>query len=335
VLLLGGIPVVVAAPKTDVVILKDGSRLIGEVKSVGRGRLVLGTDAADTIYIQWDLVKQLVSNQIFRLETRSGTLYFGSLGEPTRVDNLRIQTGSQNADVPLMDVVRISRVGLETSDCWSGDISAGYSLASANRQSQFNFDLHVQCRTPNVFGKLSAFDITTGTSEEPSSQNAGALLEMYHLFPDRWFVGGLLGGERNDQLGVESRISAGAGGGRYLLQTDTQIWRAVAGIVESREQDADSPGATHSTQGMMQLNFDWFRLGSPELDFSSSVSVFPYLTESGRWRGSGKVSLKWEIASNFFLRAQLMGDFDTHPGNGGTTKTDYNISTSFGYSVNQ
>jgi hypothetical protein len=277
----------------------------------------------------------LVSNQDFRLETRSGIIYFGSLGEPSSNDLLKIRGIDQTTEVRLLDVVRISRVGLESGDCWSGDVAAGYSLVSANRQSQFNFDLHVQCRTPGIFGKLSASDITTGTSNEPTSQNAATLLEIYHLFTDRWFVGGLVGWERNDQLGIDSRVTGGAGGGRYLLQSASQIWRALAGVVEAREQQADSPGSIYSTQGLLQLSVDWFRLGSPELDLSASASVFPYLTEIGRWRGTGKLSLKWEIASNFFLRVQVLSDFDTHPGNGGMTKSDFSFSTSFGYSLNQ
>jgi putative salt-induced outer membrane protein YdiY len=235
----------------------------------------------------------------------------------------------------MLDVVRITTAASESRNCWSGDVDAGYSLASANHQSQFNFDLHVQCRTRNLLGRLTAYDITTGTSSQPSSQNAAALLEAYHLFPQRWVAGGLFEADRNDQLGIDSRFSIGVVGGRFVVQSSDHVWALAGGIVESREQDVDSPSPTTSTEVLLLTRFDWFRLASPQLDLSTTVTVLPSLTESGRWRGKASLSLKWEIVSNFFLRLQFMGDFDTRPGNGGETKTDYNVSTSVGYSFNQ
>jgi len=324
----------IAAPRTDVVLLRDGSRILGQVRSLDRGRLAFRTNGASTISIEWDRIVQLVSGEQLRLETSSGALYFGTLVEPASPGHLQVRGASTTTEVPLQDVVRITTMGSPAGDCWSGDASAGYSLASAHQQSQFALELNVQCRTPSLLGKLSAYDITTGTSASPSSQNAAALLEAYHLFPQRWFAGGLLEFDRNDQLGIQSRFSVGGGGGRFLLQSGSQVLGVAAGIVESREQDVDSSSPTTSTEALLQASFDWFRFASPELDLSATVTVLPSLTETGRWRGRGIVSLKWEIASDFFLRLQFLGDFDNRPGNGGTTKTDYNISTSLGYSLN-
>jgi len=334
-LLLASAAPVLAAPKTDVVLLRDGTRLVGELKSLARGRLTLSTDAASTIYIEWDMVTQLVSNQYLRVETNLGELYFGSLIEPASKGALRVKGERKTIDLTLTDVVRIGTMSPEFSKCWSGDVSAGYSLVSANQQSQFNFDLHVQCRFPTFLTRLSANDIKTGTSTTQSSRTAAALLEAYHLFPERWFAGGLAKVDRNDQLGIDSRFSVGAGGGRYLLQSNSQIWTAALGILETREHDVSSDNPTNSTEGMIELSFDWFRYSTPEVDLSSGITVFPSLTETGRWRGTGNVSLKWEIISNLFLRLQFLGDFDNRSGVDGQSKTDYNVSTSIGYSVNE
>ncbi len=47
------------APKTDVVIFKNGDRLTGEVKSLERGRLRFNTDATGTNSIEWDVIASL------------------------------------------------------------------------------------------------------------------------------------------------------------------------------------------------------------------------------------------------------------------------------------
>ena len=324
-----------AAPKTDVVLLTDGSRIIGEVKSVGRGRLTLSTDPISTIYIEWDRVARLTSKQPLRLETRTGAIYFGSLVESKGTGYLRIKGDIETTDLLTLDVVRIETLAPGSRTCWSGDLSAGYSLVSANRQEQFNFNLNAQCRTENLLTKIMASDIKTSTSGSPVSRTAAAQLNVDRLFADRWYAGGLLRVDRNDQLGIESRTSIGGGGGRFLLQSNSMVWSLQGGIVETREHDFASDNPTNSTEGMVEMSFDWFRYSTPELDLSTTITVFPSLTESGRWRGNGNVALKWEVFSNFFIRLQFTGDFDNRSGDGGKSKTDYNLSTSVGYSVNE
>ena len=39
------------AAKTDIVLLKNGDRVTGEVKSLERGKLTLSTDSMGTVYI--------------------------------------------------------------------------------------------------------------------------------------------------------------------------------------------------------------------------------------------------------------------------------------------
>jgi len=48
-LLVAVAPCVSAAPKVDVVVLRNGSRVIGELKSLSKSRLALGTDDMGTL----------------------------------------------------------------------------------------------------------------------------------------------------------------------------------------------------------------------------------------------------------------------------------------------
>ena len=41
-----------AAPKTDIIIFKNGDKLTGEIKSLKRGKLSFNTDATGTISIE-------------------------------------------------------------------------------------------------------------------------------------------------------------------------------------------------------------------------------------------------------------------------------------------
>src|SRR5215470_1539742 len=80
-----------AAPKTDVVTMTNGDRITGEVKSLERGKLVLSTDHAETIEIEWDMVASVKSNQVMQVELNSGVIVFGSLAEGTQAGTLLVK----------------------------------------------------------------------------------------------------------------------------------------------------------------------------------------------------------------------------------------------------
>jgi len=77
VLLIAG---TVAAAKTDQVGLDNGNTITGEVKNLQQGKLQYKTDAASTIYVEWDHVHFLTSSSFFEVEDESGVFYYGSLG---------------------------------------------------------------------------------------------------------------------------------------------------------------------------------------------------------------------------------------------------------------
>ena len=67
------------AGKVDVVVLQNGTRVVGEIRSMSKGRLELGTDDMGTVQIEWGNVAQVTAPEFFEVEDMEGGLYFGSL----------------------------------------------------------------------------------------------------------------------------------------------------------------------------------------------------------------------------------------------------------------
>ena len=51
----------VGAPKTDILVFRNGDHLTGEVKGLDRGRLSFDTDATGTVSIEWAHVSSIES----------------------------------------------------------------------------------------------------------------------------------------------------------------------------------------------------------------------------------------------------------------------------------
>ena len=68
------------AQRTDVVTLRNGDRITGEIITLNRGRLEFKTDDAGTLYLEWDKLASVVAARLFEIEIEDGTQYLGSLG---------------------------------------------------------------------------------------------------------------------------------------------------------------------------------------------------------------------------------------------------------------
>ena len=323
-----------AAPKTDVITLVNGDRLTAEIKSLDRGKLVISTDAGGTIELEWDMVASIVTNQRMQIETRDGGILFGSLvaaGKADAAGALQIQDAQETRQVATLDVVRLAPIEADLLKRFKGEISAGYSLYRANQQEQVNVELTMQYRTPKFLGKLDATVTSNSNTGEPLSRRDAFTLQLYHLFNDRWFAGGLGKADRNDELGIKQRLSLGGAGGRFMVQTNSRQWTVFGGILDTRENDYDdTQGTYHTVEAMFGTSVDWFRYHKPEFDFSSSLVVLPNLTESGRWRATYSVSFKWQIYKDFFWRIKFDGDYDNRSREEGLSKSDYALVTSLG-----
>jgi hypothetical protein len=78
-----------AAPKTDVVVLLNGDRITGEIKSLEYNQLKLSTYHMGTIYIEWDKIASLQTDQSLLLERTDGTRYYGQWVAGEKSDSMR------------------------------------------------------------------------------------------------------------------------------------------------------------------------------------------------------------------------------------------------------
>ncbi len=73
------------AQKTDIVVLKNGDRITGEVIVVKFGKLKYSTDDVGTIFIEWDKVIFLKSKSHYEVEAEAGDKYFGTVARERSV----------------------------------------------------------------------------------------------------------------------------------------------------------------------------------------------------------------------------------------------------------
>ena len=321
-----------AAPKTDILIFTNGDRLTGEIRSLKRGRLSFNTDATGTIAIEWDKVSQVISDQHIQVETNTGARFFGTLKEPPKDSRLVVDT----SDGPqMLDPARVIVMNpIDQHKGFAGfdiDVSLGYNFAKSTGVKQGTFAVNMEYRTLKRLYSMNASSILSDSDSQEASQRQNLALQFTRLWSRRWTTNGNFSLEHNDELGLDLRTSAGFGGGRYLIQSNTMLLSVEAGLQIARENLADEPEDVDSVEAVFTGSWDWFRFESPELDWSSKLQLIPSLTDTGRLRAEFDTSLQWEIIGDLDFGISFYTSYDNKSQTESTATSDYGVNTALTY----
>jgi hypothetical protein len=322
---------VVAAPKTDTVTFLNGDTLTGEVKSLERGVLILSTDAAGTIGIEWNKVASVVSSQQVQVETTSGIRYFGVLTYSESGPGLVVVAANGPQELKWERVTVMTPIegsGLEALDI---DLSIGYNFAKAGGVETGNFGANMDWRSRTRIESLKFSTTLSNSDTQEASRRTNLGLQHTRLFNNRWFATGSLTLDQNDELGLELRTSIGSGAGRYFVQSNTMLLSLEAGLQVSRENQTALVEDIDSLEATFTFNWDWFVFDDPELDWSTRIQIIPSLTESGRVRSELTTDLKWELIGDLKWGVSFYGSLDNQAKDEDASTSDYGVNTSLTY----
>jgi putative salt-induced outer membrane protein YdiY len=320
------------ADKTDVITLRNGDRITGEIKNVQRGRLQLSTDSMGTVYIEWKDITRVTSPEIYVIELQDGTRLDGSFEATDKDNRLLLAYRGEERYVDMQSVVFVDPLKLDASRLkrWDGSVSAGFDATKANNDTSLSATFTARRRAEdfllNVSG--SVFSRSQDGVDDSLRANFGAVYRG--LLERRWFWAGVGFVERNDELGIDLRSLAGAGYGRYLVQTGRALWSATAGLALVNEQRAGDEDAETNLEGFLNTEFEYFTYDSPKTSLTTSLTLFPSVTDSGRIRGNFELGLRRELVTDLFVEISFYNSYDSRPPEEGETN-DYGIVTSLGY----
>ena len=315
------------ASDDDVVEFAPGSKMVGELKRLERGRLYFKTEASDTIPLEWDKVTRLISSQTLRVELSNGRRYLGQLVEQADPSHVAVKVADSTQKFPMVDVVRIDPIEEARRDRWDVELSAGYNFTKASDVQQFNLGVSSAYVQADRRLEFSADVNTTNDSNGDETKRLSADVRNRRLRENRWFTGfeGTL--ERHDALGIDLRTSVGIGGGRFLRQSNRFNLAVSGGLRASREQVLGAGDDETSLEGAGRIEVELFRYDEPELDLTTNLQVIPNLTDFGRVRAEFDITLRWELVEDLFWRLEVYDSYDSDPISLEAEKNDYGIVT--------
>jgi hypothetical protein len=87
-----------------------------------------------------------------------------------------------------------------------------------------------------------------------------------------------------------------------------------------------------TVEGQLNLKFDAFRYDHPKLDVSTSLNVYPGISEWGRVRVDFDSRLSYELIKDFYLTFSLFERYDSRPPSETAAKSDFGTTLSIRWS---
>jgi len=340
ILLALGVPRDAEAAKTDVVVLINGDAVTGEIKSLDFGALRYSTDSMGTVSIEWEEVVSLHSDQSLQVEVASGTRYFGGLFVIGADGRVGVGRGENIQEIDMSQIVRITPI--ETDDkIWQrfeGSVKFGFNSDKASQVTVGNLSANVRYRARTY---LLGLDLMSSITDQPgaeTTQNQSLKLNYQRFRNSRWFTDWFTSVERNDEQGVDRRLSVGGGLGRYLVQSNKNQFSLLVGLVATRTalatadpEPVDTETDTDTTDAEAKFSVKYLhRSLEPSSDMTFTTDIFPQLQDFSTFRSNSNLTLRREIIDDLFFDLSFYYTYLSKPPEG-AEKDDYGVVTSIGY----
>jgi len=316
----------------DSLILKNGNTIVGEIKSMDKGVLIIETDYSKNDFtIEWSGIKEIYSKSRFLITLTDGRRINGAIESSVGTNNLIITDIHGNkVETSITEIVFLK--GLK-SDFWSrvtASIDLGISLTKANNLRQYSMRSNLGYLADkwqltffynDLRSKQDSVEETRRTEFGPSFK--------YFLQRD-WFLNATINFLANTEQAIRLRTTGKLGAGKYFVHTNKAYFAVGGGLSYNNERFTNGTESRNSLEGYAGTEVNLFDL--EDLSLLSNLYVYPGITESGRWRVDFSLDTKYDLPLNFYVRLGGTLNYDNRPAIAGN-EYDYVITFSVGWEL--
>lgn len=311
----------------DQVTLKNGDRLTGSVVKSDPKSLVLKSQFAGTVTIDWPAIDSITSSEPLSVTLKGGEVLVGPI--TTSDGKLEVQTANAGRVSAPRDAVTSIRSKDEQAaydrqrnprlvDLWTGFLDASFNTASGNTATT-SISLNLNAARTTTKDKTTAYltslyaNNATNNVKTTSAQTVrGGLGYNLNLTP-RTFAFANTDLEYDKLQKLDLRFVLSGGGGYYVVKTDRKDLGLFAGGSLNKEFYSTGLKRT-SGEGVFKEEFN-FKI-SKAASLHELLVIYPNLTDVGEFRMNfdlGLVTairrwLSWQVsASDRYISNPVIG----------------------------
>lgn len=311
----------------DVIYMKNGDRITGEIKQVWDDSIDIEPSYTDTYSIDLVDVESFETDGEFDLELEDGRDGDFLITRSVAPGEIVIAADGSTETLSLTNLRRLSEI--EDFFEWDAKLDANQSFSEGNNDSYIgNFNGELELKWGDHRTLYTASNTTEEVEEVTTKDQTRFNASYNYLFGENWFLAANLSWEEDPIALLDSRVSVNPGIGYDIFDNPGLVLNVQLGAGYQTE-DIDN-----TTDESMIL--DW-RLRYSQDFFGGDVELFHnhqiYQTMQGRENTvlNTQTGLRYDITDDIFLNTQLNYDFDSAPA-GDTEKEDLTFVVGAGIS---
>jgi hypothetical protein len=341
VLLLLATPLL-ARESSDVIVMKNGDHLTGEIKGMSQGVLYISMQyILGTSQVQWSKVDHIESKQLFLVRTDAGNVYTGTLstaevekGKPLTIEVVEPST-SKPVDIERPQIVEMDQTSQSFWQRFNGAINSGISYTKGNQSTQYNLSSEITYPRERWSAGLDYnSNLSTSTGVTATTRNQVSLTGQRLLRWNNWFYAGTAAFLQSSEQSINLQTSLGGGIGRLLSNTNHAKIYVLGGFGWQRTQYAPNLAVSNPQEvftGVVSGGARLFRFNKTTLD--TTVTLLPAITEPGRLFTTVNTTYYIKISGSFSWNVSFYGNWDNQPPptfSGSDYGTSSGLSITFG-----
>jgi hypothetical protein len=315
----------------DSIVFHNNSYLVGEVKSMDRGVVMMETSFSDKDFaIEWDKIKEIYCDTYFLIALSDGRRFNGSFHTMSPGNVQIVEDDGTKTETPMMDVVFMDDVDRGFWSKLYASIDVGFDLTKANnfRQVSMRSTLGYLAERWKLNAAYNTLHSTQDNTEKIERSDGGIGFNFY--FKKTWFMIASLGFLSNTEQKLDLRSTLKGGLGLFMVRTNRKYWNLAAGVNYNNERFSSDDGNRNSMEGFIGSELNLYDIG--DLNLLTNLLVYPSFTESGRIRSDFNIDTKYEMPfdDDFYIKIGVTLNYDNKPVETGSD-TDYVFHTGFGW----
>jgi len=328
-LVVAVLPFTLLASNADSLVFSNGNVIVGEIKSLDLGVLVMKTSYSDSDFkIEWSGVRRIFTTSMFLVTLENGERYTARL-QSADDGHVSITTGGGDRRMVLLqEVVYLKEVEQTFLSRLYANVDVGYSLTKAQSQNQLTVNTRL--------GYLAdLFTLDTYYNDLFSSQDSVIPIRrtdfgagVRYLLPADWYLSLDASFLSNTEQALRLRSNLKVGAGKFMIHSNQLFWSIGVGTAGNLETFSNNVDPRQSLEAYLGTEVNFFNFG--DLNLLLNVYAYPSLTERGRLRTDGRFDVKYDLPLDLYVRAGVTVNYDNQPAISGR-QVDYVFTTGLGW----
>lgn len=316
------------APKpTDVVTLKNGDRVTGELVQMTGGKVVVKTDWAGDVSVDFEDVATIECSRSLPIEFTTGEIITGRLEK--RGDGTYLVSEVLPSGIPLK-LEDVESIAKPEPKIWSGDFRLGFGYSSGNTDTM-SVSAGAEVRRVT---DIDTFRIYANTNyeerdNESSAQRTWGGSDYEYNFTERWYGKAYLILENDKFKDLNLRTTVGVSTGYKFIKEDDMLLQGDIGpayINENYRGDTEDKDFVALALGE---RFEWKISEGQSL--IQTLLVFANTERFSDTLFNFALTYKQTVVGALYFDLTVADDYDTEPAEG-TKRNDFRMTAGLGYS---